>query len=236
MKKVVIEQSIFGKYPSAKVGVIVAKNINNVSSSEEITARLREEEKRIREGFVTETLSQHPKINCWRKAYSAFGSKGGEYKSSVEALYRRVIKGGKLRPINPLVDIYNYISLKHMMPVGGEDLDNIEGDIYLTFAGSNEVPVLLLGDEEAKTPTAGEVIYKDNISAICRRWNWREADRTKLTENTKSAILVIDGIDPLSNEEIASALDEFETLIRRHCGCITQKTILDKSNPELVFE
>lgn len=233
--KLAIDQVVLDQFPSAKIGVVIAKDIDNTGTHEEIAVLLREEEKRIRNNFATETLSQHPKINCWRRAYSAFGCKGGEYKSSVEALYRRIIKGGALRTINPLVDIYNYISLKHIIPVGGEDLEKIEGDIHLAIAGNNESPVKLLGDEETKVPPAGEVIYKDDVSAVCRRWNWREADRTKLFESTTSAILVIDGVDPLTREEIETALDEFERLLNKYCACTTQKAVLDKTNSFLSF-
>ena len=137
----------------------------------------------IRAKYNTKNLSQTPKIAVWRKTYSAFGAKPKENKSSVENLYRLVLQGVNLRHINKLVDIYSFISLKHMVPVGGEDIDKIEGDVALTFAEPNEPAVLLLGDKEPRPPHIGEVIYKDNISAICRRWNWREADRTKFTED-----------------------------------------------------
>ena len=161
-----IDHKIFEKFPGLTIGVVVCKNLNNSGTQEEVQKEIREQENNIRAKYNTETLSQTPKIDVWRKTYSAFGAKPKENKSSVENLYRLVLQGVNLRHINKLVDIYNFISLKHMVPVGGEDIDKIEGDVVLTFAEPNEPTVLLLGDKEPRPPHAGEVIYKDNVSAI----------------------------------------------------------------------
>jgi len=216
--KFIINNKIFQRFQGLNIGVIVAKNINNRDLPEEIIKKIREEEKKIIKEFDTENLSQNPKIDIWRKTYSIFGAKPKEHKSSVENLYRLILKGTELRHINKLVDIYNFISLKHMLPVGGEDLDKMKGDLILTFANQNETPVLLLGDKEPRSPHEDEVIYKDDVSAVCRRWNWREAERTKLTEDTKNCVLVIEGLQPVTKEEIENATRELRELVERYCG------------------
>src|SRR3989344_2775683 len=228
-----IEHKIFEKFPSLSICIMVCKNLDNSGTQEEVQKEIRTQEKNIREKYNTETLSQTPKIDVWRKTYSAFGAKPKENKSSVENLYRLVLQGMNLRHINKLVDIYNFISLKHMVPVGGEDIDKIQGDVVLTFAGPDEPGVLLLGDKEPRAPHAGEVIYKDNISAICRRWNWREADRTKLTEQTSKCILVIEGLSPLTRQDIESATVELEYLVKKFCGGNLTHKILDKDQREI---
>lgn len=234
--KIKIDSKIFETFKGLNIGVLVGKKIDNSGSIiEEVQAELRKEEGRIRNSFESETLSQNPKINVWRKAYSQFGGKPKENRSSIESLYRLVLRNVGLRHINNLVDIYNYISLKYMFPVGGEDLDEIKGDILLTFASGNEAPINLLGDREAKAPHLGEVIYKDDESTICRRWNWREAERTKLTEKTKNAIFVIEGLTPVSQSEIKEALEELSTLINKYCKGNISTAILDKKMPEFSF-
>ena len=115
---------------------------------------------------------------------------------------RRTLKGEPIRPILPLVDIYNAVSLEHLLPVGGEDLDSIEGDLRLTRASESEPPVRLLGEAEERAPKPGEVIYTDDRGAICRRWNWKEADRTKLTESTRTAVLVLEALPPMTEYEL----------------------------------
>ena len=43
---------------------------------------------------------------------------------SIEAMLRRALKGGAFR-INPLVDLYNALSLRHICPAGAVDLDAV---------------------------------------------------------------------------------------------------------------
>ncbi len=230
-----INNKIFGKFPHLNIGVLICKKINNKGLSGKIMKLIREREEKIQSQFNSETLSQNSKINVWREAYRAFGAKPKEGKSSVEALYKKTLEGEKLRHINKIVDIYNYISLKYLLPVGGEDLDKIQGDIYLTIAEKDESPVLLLGDKEARPPHESEIIYKDEISAVCRRFNWREADRTKFTEETKDAVLVMEGLSPIPKEDVERILEEMKELVESFCEGEISRFILNKDNLEIEF-
>ena len=60
----------------------------------------------------------------------------------------------------------NFISLKYMAPVGGEDMDKIQGDVTLTFAESNESAVLLLGDKESRLDTLRRIFNIDKYKRI----------------------------------------------------------------------
>ncbi len=230
--KLIIDPKIFEKYQGLNIGIIVARDIDNSKTESELAGLTRTQEQRIRAEFTVETLNELPNINVWRKTYSSFGAKPKDHKSSVENIYRVVLNGINLKSINTLVDAYNFISLKHMLPVGGEDLAKIEGDIHLTFAGESEPAVLLLGDKDPRPPHVEEVVYKDDISAICRRWNWREADRTKLMENTKNCVLVIEGLPPITRKQVESATNELKDLVEKYCRAKTTAVILDETNPE----
>ena len=109
--KFIIDKTIFEKFPDLNIGVIIAKGINNSEGSDEIIKSIRAEESEIRKNFDSQTFSQNPKIDCWRKAYSSFGAKPKENLSSVENLYKLVLKGAEIRQINLLVDLYNLMSL-----------------------------------------------------------------------------------------------------------------------------
>ncbi|MGX8794677.1 B3/B4 domain-containing protein [Fusibacter sp. JL298sf-3] len=129
-----------------------------------------------------ETLSDNKVIKVWREAFQKFPTKKGA-RSSIEALLKRVSKGNLVGNINPLVDIYNSCSMLFALPNGGEDIDKFEGDIRLTFADGTE-EFVTLGNEKSESPLNNELVYKDDAGAICRCWNWREAVRTMLTEET----------------------------------------------------
>jgi DNA/RNA-binding domain of Phe-tRNA-synthetase-like protein len=159
--KLIVDGQIFGRFPELSIGVIVAKGIDNQGTDEELLELMRERQGHVRQEFAVEMLSQYPRIAVWRAAYSSFGAKPKKYKSSVESLYRMVLKGGEIRHINTIVDLYNAISLKHMVPVGGDDISHVEGDIRLTFARGDEIfrPLNSAAEEVAKP---GEVIYCDS--------------------------------------------------------------------------
>ncbi len=227
--KFLISKQIFERFPSFVCGVIVAKNVNNKGINEEIFQLLKEEESKIRKEFNLENLSQVPFFSSWRKAYSSFGSEPSRFKCSSEALTRRVLKGESMKHINKLVDIYNYISLKYRTPVGGEDLSKIDGDIHLKFAEGNENFVSIESSEEETIPK-GEVVYVNNRETLCRRWNWRESKKTKLTENTTSAFLVIDALSPLIGDDVKKAVDEFASLLKKFCDTDSKTFILNDKN------
>lgn len=231
--KLTIAGEVLEKFPELRLGVLVARGIRNDGPVAELPALLREEEARIRRDLSADGLSGHPRILCWREAYRAFGAKPKEHRSSVENLYRLVLRGGEVRSVNPLVDIYNIVSLRHMLPAGGEDLDAISGDIMLAVAGTSEPPVRLLGDAEERPPHPGEVIYRDDVSAVCRRLNWREAERTKLNLETRNAILVMEALPPITGEDLGSALGELKKQISQHCGGVLSDAILDAALPTI---
>ena len=230
--KLKIDTGILEKFPGLKIGVVTARNIDNHGFSDEIMQLIREKEKEIRENYDTETLSQHPRIHSWRGAYSSFGAKPKKYKSSVESLYRMVLKGLDLRHINKIVDLYNYISLKRMIPAGGDDMTKVDGDIILKFAVGNE-PFTALNSKERETAKEGELVYADSKEVLCRRWNWRECDKTKMTEETTDVILVIEALPPVAREELEEVEEDLSLLITEYCRGEIRTDILDEAKRKI---
>ncbi|WP_274374757.1 MULTISPECIES: B3/B4 domain-containing protein [Synergistales] len=190
-------------FPSARIGVVVACDIDNGGVSEG-KARLERAGAKALEGLGQTPLADHPDLACWRRAYKVFGAPKG-HRSSVEALVRRVASGKGIPTINPLVDLYNALSLEFLFPAGGEDLDAVVGDVRLVLAAGGEsfVP---LGADESDPPRQGEVIYRDDEGVLCRCWNWREARRTCLSPSTKRALLVMENLDPGRDDAFGAAL------------------------------
>jgi DNA/RNA-binding domain of Phe-tRNA-synthetase-like protein len=213
-----VSEGIYQLFPEAVLGIVAFRNIGNAGERPELMAALREAEAQTVERFAAVVINDHPQIAPWREAYRKFGAKPKDYPSSVENLVRRVAKGHHLPHINLLVDLYNLVSLRHIVPVGGEDLDRIEGDVDLALATDHEAPVQMLGETEARPPRPGEVIYKDDVGAICRRWNWKEAERTKFTESTRDGFLVVEGLPPVDGKRVEQVLEELAGLVTTYCG------------------
>jgi DNA/RNA-binding domain of Phe-tRNA-synthetase-like protein len=227
-----VTPEIFARFPAAVLGVVIAHGVDSSGEDAGVLRQLREEEDRTRGRFAGMQVGEHPHIAPWREAYRAFGAKPKDHPSSIENLVRRVIKGWTVPHINALVDAYNTVSLRWTLPAGGEDLEAIRGDVLLTFAGPDEAPVVLLGEPEPRAPHSGEVIYKDDAGAICRRWNWKEADRTKLTAATRHAILVLEGLPPVGRHLVEMAAADLAELVRASCGGQVRTALIDRGHPE----
>jgi DNA/RNA-binding domain of Phe-tRNA-synthetase-like protein len=230
-----VSPKIFETFPGTLLGVVIFENINNHGSQPEISAALCREELRVVGIFQGISVHDHPQVAVWREAYRKFGAKPKDYPSSIENLARRVVKGHSVAHINLVVDLYNLISLRYLVPAGGEDLDRIQGDVELTFAGEEEAPVRMLGEAEEHAPKPGEVIYKDRTGAICRRWNWKEAERTKFSEDSTNGFLVIEGLPPVDKVVVEKAIDNLSALVDRYCGGKVASAIIDISNPGLIL-
>ncbi|MFA5621839.1 MAG: phenylalanine--tRNA ligase beta subunit-related protein [Thermovirgaceae bacterium] len=227
MRKFVIDKKIFVLFPQARICGLVIEDMDNAvpwNGSEALAKACREAASRL--GDVP--FGKSPYFVPWREAYRAFGAPKG-YRSSIEGLAKRAVKGSCPPSINPLVDLYNITSLKFLFPCGAEDLDAVVGDIRLAAAGGGE-PFLPLGAEEEDPPREGEFAYMDDAGAICRCWNWREADRTKLTPETKRALLCIESLAPERDEELRRALGFIDEAVRENLGARTTPFWLDSSS------
>ena len=234
MKKFIIEDDFWSLFPNARLGVVVCKGIDNlVKEEEKYKLPLLEAEKEALKYLQNEEFSSNEVVKVWREAFQKSRTKKGA-RSSIEALLKRVHNGNHLGTINPLVDIYNCISLRYALPCGGEDIDTFASDIRLTKALGDE-NFVTLGTDKSEPPYEGEIVYKDDEGAICRCWNWRESVRTMLTENTKNAFMCIELVDEKRVEEFENALKDLEKAVQEHLGGTCKASILDINNKEVTI-
>lgn len=234
MKKFIIEDDFWELFPNAKIGIITCNGIDNTIKDEnQYKEMISQEEKEALNHLPNEEFSSNEVIKVWRDAFKKFKTKKGA-RSSIEALLKRVSTGKGLGTINPLVDIYNSISLKYAIPCGGEDMDKFIGDIRLTKATGDE-SFITLGSDKSEPPYEGEIVYKDDEGAICRCWNWRESVRTMLTEDTKNAFLCIELVDENREKEFENALKELSQLVKESLGGKSEISILHINNKEAII-
>ncbi|MFD6245645.1 B3/B4 domain-containing protein [Streptomyces roseolus] len=159
---------------------------------------------------------QDPHVAAWRAAYTAFGAKPSRTRNSAEALARRALADGGLPRINRLVDAYNAISVAHLIPVGGEDLNRIRGGMRLVRAtGAEEFVTVAGGEETVEHPEPGEVVWCDERGVTCRRWNWRQGPRTRIDDDTTDALFLLESLAPMSREELLAAGQELADALRK---------------------
>jgi DNA/RNA-binding domain of Phe-tRNA-synthetase-like protein len=193
--------------------VVLASGITNGPSDAESEQQLARAEAELRDRGLTRA-TDHPHIASWRAAFSAFGAKPSRYPCSAEALIARVLKGDRLPRVNALVDLYNSVSVRRVVPLGGEDADQLHGPLRLTVASGDEAFDPRDDGAEVETAQTGEVVWRDDVGVTCRRWNWRQGRRTQLTEHTTRALFVFDRLDGLTAAELQAAADELSDLVR----------------------
>ncbi len=231
MKKFTVENDFWELFPHARIGIVICTGIDNtVKDSAPYEKMISDAEKEVFKYLKDPEFSNNDVIRVWRDAFQKFKTKKGA-RSSIEALLKRVNNGNHIGTINPLVDIYNAISLKYALPCGGEDIDTFVGDVKLTKAIGTE-SFVTLGTDENAPPHEGEIVYKDDAGAICRCWNWREAVRTMLTENTKNAFLCIESVDETRLDAFEAALKELAATVQERLGGACRISILDRNNKE----
>jgi len=167
-------------------------------------------------------------LASWAEVYVRFGAKPNRTPCSAHALRKRVLKDGALPAINPVVDLYNAVSLRFAVPVGGENIDAYVGPPRLTIAnGTEPFDTMASGEPVIERPTPGEVIWRDDAGVTCRRWNWRQGTRTRLDTFTGRMWFVLESLDTMPIEALAEAANFLELGIRTLIpdGSITREAV-----------
>ncbi|MFH8475707.1 B3/4 domain-containing protein [Streptomyces sp. NPDC018000] len=192
--------------PSFTHLAVEARGLVNGPSNEDSSALLDEAARRMAERLDGRAPHQDPHLAAWRDTYTAFGAKPSRTRNSAEALARRALTDAGLPRINLLVDLYNAISVAHLIPVGGEDTDRINGTMRLVRStGQEPFPTVAGGEETVEHPEPGEVVWCDDEGVTCRRWNWRQGVRTRLTEESVNAVFLLERLVPMTIGELEAA-------------------------------
>lgn len=220
-----IDSAVAALRPDYRVLLLAADGITPGPGDDHSERLLAEAEASVRATLAGTAPADVPHVAAWRDAYRSFGAKPQRTRNSLEALLRRADAG--LPRVNRLTDLYNAISVLHLIPLGGEDLAAYAGPPLLTRAeGTEPFGTVAAGAELTEHPEPGEVIWRDPAGVTCRRWNWRQCRRTQLTEHTTCALFVLDALGPCPSEQLAAAGAQLLAEIGRFSPGITSATRL----------
>ncbi len=220
-KSFVVDQAIWDKFPHTAIGYLVATlpAEAHTASADWLSDAMQALASR---GVTTETLREQPEISAWREVFSSFGVKPSKYLSSVEALAKRALKD-KPAHISPVVDLHNSISLKHLIPMGALDLDQMQGNIELRYGRTGET-AQLLGIEKPVPVEPIHVVYADQKQILTWLWNHRDAVATAVTASTKHAIFFADSLQ--GSEHAQTAIAELAEGLRQIGAEVTTQGIM----------
>jgi DNA/RNA-binding domain of Phe-tRNA-synthetase-like protein len=234
-----IDEALFQAFPGYVRHVVLVEGIDNSRGAEELPeleALLREAEAAARTDASYEDLKTHPRLASWREAFQAFHVNPNKCPPSIFNLIKRVRSGASLPFINPLVCIFNVVSLHHCIPAGGDDLDKVMGDIRLGYAVGTESYVPLGQPDVRETPNRGEVILVDsgNQDVFCRAWCWRNGHPSRIEPSTRRVAINVDALPPVDLETGRAAAEEVAALVTRFCNGQVQIHRLEAGQPSCV--
>jgi DNA/RNA-binding domain of Phe-tRNA-synthetase-like protein len=223
-----VDPAVFELRPDYRALLLAVAGLVPGPSDEHSEALLESAEAAVR-GLGDRPIEDVPHVAAWREAYRAFGTKPQRTRNSLEALMRRATG---LPRVNRLTDTYNAISVLHQIPLGGEDLTRYNGSPHLIRAtGAESFDTVANKTAIVEHPDPGEVVWCDDIGVTCRRWNWRQALRTQLTDHTTTALFILDALDPTTDEALIAAADDLVAHLHRMAPAIRIVRRLIVSSP-----
>ena len=233
MQKIIIDQAFWDLFPDVKIAVMTAHNVDNKELN--VPNNLIQNANEIAKKWVPDDpISANPVVKAWRDAYRKFKTKKGA-RNAVENLLKRAKNNKGVGNINPVVDVYNSVSLEYAFPIAAEDLDKIVGDVHLTVAKGGET-FTPIGEDEVEEALPGEVIYRDDQDVISRCWAWRDSARVADTDKTKNLLFYMENIQPERDADHLAAAHQLEKRFHDYLNIdINDLTILTRDNPEFIF-
>jgi DNA/RNA-binding domain of Phe-tRNA-synthetase-like protein len=220
-----ISPQVIALYPDLVIGIVQATGLDNSHQSVDLRAEIQIRAAHVRATCSADTLLDIPQIAMWREAYRLFGAKPKESKPTAEALLRRVVQGAELPRISDCVDAYLATELRYMLPIGGYDMDTVDGPIQLIRAAGGE-DFHPLGATATETVKPGEVIYRDRARVLTRKWNFRDCDACKLTPASRNIALFTElPLPGVSEQLLIESLADMADLIGRFCGGVVSRAI-----------
>ncbi len=202
-----VDDAVFALRPDYRALLVTADGLRGGTSDEVSERVLATAEATARDRLGGRRPEELPELAAWREAYRAFGARPQRTRPSVEALLRRLDPDGLPR-IDRITDVYNAVSVAHLLPLGGEDRAAYTGPPRLVRAdGTEPFDTTAGGEPVVEHPEPGEVVWRDDAGVTCRRWNWRQGVRTRITTGTTGALFVLDVLDPLTDDDAHAAAD-----------------------------
>ena len=213
-------------FPDYRVAIVVAEGLAiSPERSPALDALIAQREEAHRATWGDTAPSQIPSVWAWRAAYKGFGIRQTRYRSSVERLVKNVLAGRPLARVNSFVDLYNAVSLAHLLPLGADDLDRVTPPLAFRYAREGDSFVDMAEEgEQPEAPKPGEVVYADAAHVLCRRWNWRQDARTLITPATTRAVVTVQSNGFV---DVAAAAGDLIDLIGKFCGGRCRVEVLD---------
>ena len=186
-----ISSSVLNRYPKTTIGYVIAEVKDELEQNYVESLKKKLYDQLVIQGITQKNLTTHTHINEWRNVYRDYGVELSKFRSFIEALVRRIIRGQELWQVSSVVDLYNCVSVLTLFLIGGYDFSKIVEDISLRYGRPQEV-FIPLGSSETIPVNKKQVVYADNNKILCYLWNYKDSRLSAIDLDTKKAIFFLD--------------------------------------------
>jgi len=233
-----IDQGLFTRFPAIQVGGFLAAGLDRVvdrlppdilaSMWMDVGAEI------ARQNVTPQNALDVPALRDWRTVFAACGVKPSTFKSSPEALVRRVLKDGVIRTPLPLVDMYCAASAATLAPLGGYDIDTLPSAfVRLRSARPASDQFEPLGGKREDMPLGERiVVYASEDTVCCYLFNHRDSRSTCLRAATQRALFLSEAATAAQSEPMARALDRLSADLEKFGATVGPPRFVSKDESE----
>lgn len=232
--KYTIDKSVFELNPGIKFGILIGSKLKNSATGREDEARLRKAEEKMRNEIRPEDIRSLPNVSLYREVMQKSGINPNKYPPSVEAMFKRIVKGGQLPLINALVDSCNAVSIEKGISLGGHDLADIHEDLEVRYSRKGDV-FLPFGSEIYEDVPEGELIFTSGKFVQTLKWVWRQSELGKVTLNSRDIFFQLVGFEYEEGSSLYEAMRDIEDWITNRCQGSCRRFLVDINNNSIEF-
>jgi DNA/RNA-binding domain of Phe-tRNA-synthetase-like protein len=208
-----------------RAGAILFRGLHVAAASPALRAEIANEGKVIAADLASGPgLRSLPEIMAFRAILRKVGVDPRREQPTVERLHAYLRKRGNLPAITNLVDAYNLVSVRWRCSLGAHDIDTLSLPVALRLLEGTEAFVPL-GADTPEPLHAGEYGYVDAVGRVLCRLDLRQADVSKITNQTRNALLIIEGTTAHGSALLRRAFEQATDLVTRHCGGVVETVV-----------
>jgi DNA/RNA-binding domain of Phe-tRNA-synthetase-like protein len=211
-----IDAELKTRFPDLNVLTLHINGVQIQKKSTELEEFKVQVTEQVRNEYDLETVKDHPTFRAYRDFFWSIKIDPTKIRPAAEALIRRILAGKKLPCINTLVDSYNLASIKTRIAIATFDSDRLKGNLLMRF-GKEDEQFIGIGMEKPLILRGGEIVVSDEEKLVAI-YPYRDADNTKVTEETKNIMMVICGVPRIPPQELENASQAALENVKRFCG------------------
>lgn len=224
-----VSDGVAEAFPDVRIHLVAVRGLRNAEPWPKAAAGLDELEADAASGAWTALTKEDAPLASWHDAYRSFGTNPKRTRPSVEALQRRLDRQGRLPRISPAVDAYNLVSVRFGIPAGAFDLSALSSKVDIRYSAEGDGFTPLGEPDVRESPLEGEVVYAQGSEVLTRFWNYRDADATKVTGTTTTAVFVLDSVSAEAHRAADEAADALAQVLSEGAEVIGRK-VIEKSS------